>query len=521
MSVGIIAGLFPPAKADINKQHENPTSKEIIKITGNNNFCWIDLITHSPTGYAKDFDSNLLKRELKTKTDTAKSTVQNYGVRVMNRVKEVKSSSPNNVPVVTWSGPLVRACFDWLIELQQIEVIESRYFIGELEVIFHKNFISIIGSDHASYHLQCPTPKNREAFKLNFQVFEALRVYGKIPLNILQNYVDKSIVLRLAQDIRFFDILHINHNNGWLDENLRHLRRCILASNIAKYQLLREKVGHDTFILLCTRHINAHIDEPDFIKNVIYFFEVLGKKKFASFAVVGVLSRLSKPSFCQSLNTWLKALGPKKFPTFMCNGVAARLEKESFEVSLNIWLKALGPKKFATFMCGGVAARLEKESFEVSLNTWLKTLGPKKFPTFMCDQVAINLGKKPFDDKLNFWLSLLKLDKFCTFIANGVGYRLCNEAFHRRLVHWQKELGTHRFVAFVKCSIACRLHRLDNMIDFIKLKQDKWTTAMSANFCRIVEIEELSQVQQETWVDIFNSESVALDDDDDDDDDDD
>jgi hypothetical protein len=111
----IITSLFPPAKADAARQYDNATSREMVKIKGNNDFDWNDLAPFSQNGLAKDFDDTWFANEVKGRTALAYNLVRAWWSRAEALI--ARENQHGAIPVVLWAGKIVEDAMGWLVDM--------------------------------------------------------------------------------------------------------------------------------------------------------------------------------------------------------------------------------------------------------------------------------------------------------------------------------------------------------------------------------------------------------------------
>jgi hypothetical protein len=440
--------LFPPAKADPKKQHDNATSRAIIAAIGDDKHNWSDLFALSPPGKASDVDQKALASFIENCSPEACTQMKEVWARVVSRFNPDDAMSN----VVWLAGGIVQKAFEYLRSDAIIPTPTSSFTVCGIDVHVFPGFVAM-EAVHPSYHLLKHSDDTQRSFDDACGIFKALR-QGCRTEELVLDHIKADSIVRHAELLRMCDALEIPHHNGKIDSEYRHLRH-VRGSLLATYQSLKGQV-EDAVFRCCCRYSSLHVDDT-YVKSVVKLSKKLTPAQFVTFMCDGVAARLDDDDFVKMLDEWMKKLGVAKFVTFMNGGVACRLDDDDFVKMLDQWMKKLTPAKFATFMNGGVACRLKDDDFVNALKQWMKTLGTNNFVKFMCDGVAANLLKPAFVDELNRWLAKLKADNFAKFMCDGVACRLLIPAFVDELDRWLAKLKADKFAKFMCDGVASRL----------------------------------------------------------------
>ena len=110
----VFAGLFPPARAEPGKQHNNATSQAVIAVLGSNIFDWVDLSIESPDQYAYHMDTNDILENISPLFDSWIS-------RIFIRCNQLQQSKK----VVYICGEICQYAFDLYIDPKKCTVLSS------------------------------------------------------------------------------------------------------------------------------------------------------------------------------------------------------------------------------------------------------------------------------------------------------------------------------------------------------------------------------------------------------------
>ncbi len=185
----IYVGLFPPAKAVPDKQHDNRTSRDIIAVLGHNHFDWMDLYLYSPEKKSSDLDQVALRQYLRLNQHYAYSQFK----RVTNRVAQLHSKQ--YIPILFICGVICSE--NWNIYCPRREVIDS--FLNIWSVAISNVKCIVVYGDHPSYHLM--THGSEEAvksFRNHAQILKHLLLYPN-KLDNIRDVIDQAEANRLEK----------------------------------------------------------------------------------------------------------------------------------------------------------------------------------------------------------------------------------------------------------------------------------------------------------------------------------
>ena len=512
----IIAGLYPPPGGVAERQHDNRTSHELVKVMNNTRFDWVDLFPFAPPGHATCGAMNAqgmlanMEDFISGRTTEARSVVEDYRCRLLQAVERERAAG-NCFPVIVWAGQIVNHARVWLEELDDQSSSSSSSSSSSFQtpwfvVRVHKDrYVSVEDAVHPSAHLQaggeaCAT----SLFKTTYLAANLLRGLQRQP-----TFED----LYNAIDVRFVDVmvaaldeLGVPHTNGWLELPLRHLRHVTWNDSgvVDSIKALKAALSSQGAFLETLRKTPAScLLNAGCMRMYTSLASTLGNAKFVTFITGSVACRLADTQFTDLLEVWRGVLGNAKFVTFISDSVACRLADTQFTDLLEVWRGVLGNAKFVTFITGSVACRLADTQFTDLLEVWRGVLGNAKFVTFITGSVASRRTETQFTDLLEVWRGVLGNAKFVTFISNSVARRLADTQFTDLLEVWRLLLGDAKFVAVAgRTGIACRAQALGvPFAEFVRDASPPWTQKMSHELCRRVD-KDAKHVVPKVWLDV-------------------
>ncbi len=495
---GILAALFPPAKAEEHAQHDNRTSDEIYQRLGHRKFNWIDLFPFSPKRRAKDAPQSDMREYIEGRSPGALLLVKDWWSRIQLLIAHEIKMQRRFVPVVWVAGRTCQRAFELVQALGLVEgPAGDRHVVGSVRVTNFLRFV-IVEAQHPSAHLMVHDPNTKADFGLACAIFGLLG--RQEPLERLDDEMVRLAEVRRQRILEIAITLDLPHKDGWIETPWRHLRN-IDDETLKALKTLKEQLGQSVFLEFC-RNSMIHV-KPETVARIVKWHKLLGDVAFKKFMTAGVTARLQDTVFFAELDHWLAVLGKKHFVSFMCNSVAARLCDDSFRAELDRWLAVLGNAKFVSFMCNSVAARLCDDSFRAELDRWLAVLGKKHFVSFMCNSVAARLCDDSFRAELDRWLAVLGNAKFVSFMCNIVAARLVNAEFMARLDAWYEYFGVDDFVSYLEFeSVAARLHLFGAFIPFQRETFNlHWTRQIWTALCHQVPLEQIDLVPRHMFAD--------------------
>ena len=443
----LLAGLYPPASAHPDAQHDNATSRSLRAAMGGDNFDWVDLCLLSPRLRAKELLQNELARAIRADPRFAASFARRIRARVLELARRPDPAAVQaHLPVVAWGGVLVQEALTAAGQggfFQRVAAIG----IPGAAVLFRDTdtavlFLALTGAPHPSGHLMAgcePTAVERfnDTFKTgaaavsiassavatsliaaasgtgDSSIAAAAAAYSEAVMGKMGADVrDRQASLRaVAQRLGVLDVDKSGDTGAWLQTEWRHLRLRNWAPGGGAFG------GLQALELTCGNNMVT----------------MRGIMKLG-----GVVAQLGDAAFDARLRAWLAQLGVAGFVTFMGrDGVATQLGDAAFDARLRVWLAQLGADGFVTFMSGrGVATQLLDVAFDARLRAWLAQLGAAGFVTFMNGRgVAAQLLDAAFDARLREWLAQLGVAGFVTFMSGrGVAARLLVSDFSARFL---------------------------------------------------------------------------------------
>ncbi len=126
------------------------TSREIVRVKGDNDFDWNDLAPFCPNGFAKDFDAIWFAKEMKGRTALAYTLVCAWWSRAETLI--ARENQHGAIPVVLWAGEIVEDAMGWLVDMGLIPGAGRgiSYATPYMRVRFTKRFVSMEGCVHPS-----------------------------------------------------------------------------------------------------------------------------------------------------------------------------------------------------------------------------------------------------------------------------------------------------------------------------------------------------------------------------------
>ena len=168
----LFAGLYPPAKSSISKQHENITSLFIKRAMGDSNFDWIDIFPFSPMRNS-DLDQRELKKYLTG--DDGKCDRADWLKRLQKRVRLLHTKNVRH-PVIYLCGDTINSVVEKMSgEFNAVECLSQAldiwtYEIGGIECIV------LLNHPHPSAHLMARgETQARHRFHKSMRVVSAVR----------------------------------------------------------------------------------------------------------------------------------------------------------------------------------------------------------------------------------------------------------------------------------------------------------------------------------------------------------
>ena len=316
----MIMALYPPSNSVVTKEHDNRTSLEIFKVTGNYEFYWNDIFPYAPS------ENKLVnQKELADIIADNKMPIllENYYKRSQIFI-EHEHSAGNNWPVILVAGETANMAFS------KIYTNPISYFVvSGLRVKQFDKFIAIEGADHPSFFLMSGgDAKLHQAFKETWLIADALRQHPYSEANTLLDVVGAEVSRRHRSMMEALQKLNIPNANGWIDEEYRHLRLVDWTVQLVHFTSILDKVGHETFLFVVKYSVGAHMTS-EYAGCIIKYATLFGKD-FKTIACNGFFSILGKPGGNAIVDKYATKFG-KDFKTIACDGFFSKISTNEDE----------------------------------------------------------------------------------------------------------------------------------------------------------------------------------------------
>jgi hypothetical protein len=176
----VIMGLYPPAKSDESKQHDNATSTAIASVVGGFHWNWNDLLTLSSTTTNAVIDQDALHAVVVSRHPQMLPFLTSWWERALDEISAGKR-------VFVWAGNTVNEALKWLVDVGLVsqprlgfKTSFARFttvVVREVDVVFMED------TAHPSYHLLTGRhPVARAAFEATYQTAHLL-VQSGLPVS--------------------------------------------------------------------------------------------------------------------------------------------------------------------------------------------------------------------------------------------------------------------------------------------------------------------------------------------------
>ena len=479
----IIAGLDPPANSEQNQQHNNHTSKMMIKVLGNDHFDWIDFSKLAAVGVSLNgaFDR---KQHYKTLL-ASEEEVNRFERELVARVHE-EIDVGNTFPIVYAAGEIVNTAFYMFKTITRESVICATLRIYVYSTDQNCKFVCLLGHVHpTAYSQSSGNPKMRARHNLmttiirslqNIQFSDDLALYKQQ----ISTFIEQSDSAYLQNSAKL--LVHLNLDN--FDNEYSHLHSLPLHDpNILtifdELSVIVPNLSSRLKLLRCDGFC-AHLTDEGFLQFIRDLVDPDGNYRMTTdelcrFMCNGVAAACGKDGFLQFIRDLIDPDGNYRMTTnelckFMCDSVAAACGKDGFLQFISDLVDPDGKYRMTTnelckFMCGGVAAACGKDGFLKFLRDLIDPDGNYRMTTdelcrFMCDGVAAACGKDGF---LKFIRDLIDpdgnykmtTDELCRFMCGGVASTCGKDGFLKFLRDLIDPDGNYRMTKKQLCRFMC------------------------------------------------------------------
>ena len=356
----ILMGLYPPAGSSVGNQHDNRTSKEIAAAAPRMHFDWVDLFPYAPALGCGAVDLGHLDSLVSERDAQAEVCMLAWHDRMLALV-ERETDHGNAAAVVVWAGATVNAARERLREMGRYEaapVMHTPY----ARICKTATYVSVEGAVHPSAHLQARgEPHARALFADTYACVSELNRANHVSTDSLYEAIGADRKARRDLMVRALTLTGIPHVEGWLHQDLRHLRAVPWGVDglIERVVYFKEECGHESFLKIIRRNsVAARLHDPSFLERLAELMRTLGKDKFVTFMSDSVAARLHDPAFLERVAELMRTLGKDKFVTFMSGSVAARLHDPAYLEWFHTLVKSIGPYKSVSIASlNGVSCR--------------------------------------------------------------------------------------------------------------------------------------------------------------------
>jgi hypothetical protein len=546
----IIAGLFPPAKADENLQHQNATSREIASVLVAMGFQWSDLYPVSPTERANEFDQAAALHAMTAKTPDGKIVLTSFHKRLFGMLQDATRNG-DKMPVVAWAGKTQAAALEWMGALGWVQLVDAPAAayrsVGDVQYARMSmrsptaggapvTFLGVVNVVHPSAHLMAKRrPEDVSRFRSDWDCVRAIKAAvlannsGALPTVLdVTALVAAATAERTAAKIKAFDELDIKHKGGWVSDKLMHLRLVPWGRDgvVAAFQRVCVAMGtQDRFLRLLrstTVHVGLGSDPEAYATTVVQMIGLVGANRAHTFLCSGVTSRLDDPDFVDRLLDLLALLQDTgKLTTIMStDSFCARLHDDDFVDRMYQLLALLQDTgKLTTIMSSdSFCTRLHDDDFVDRMYQLLDLLQDTgKLTTIMStNSFCARLYDDDFVDRMYQLLDLLKdtgklttimsTNSFCALITKQEGLDVALTTFN--LIVGDVSLSTEKDIlvgAFVKLlhlsEAASRIRNLQPFLTVYAADHKRWTIDRLRVLCKSVGLDShgLALVKEDTW----------------------
>lgn len=171
----IFAGLYPPAKSTVDRQHNNVTSTAIAAVLGHRNFGWVDILPYCP-----DNNGGLDQKKLGEFLAAHPEYRKDWADRIVARVTVIRMHIPaNKLPVTFLCGETDNKEWESLdgYAVEYVNTLDPAYGVVMYRTTESKQrFLAVVGHPHPSAHLMAGgEAKARYRFRTAMSVVKGLQ----------------------------------------------------------------------------------------------------------------------------------------------------------------------------------------------------------------------------------------------------------------------------------------------------------------------------------------------------------